>query len=1334
MSIARRVRRLGAALFALVLVAGVAVSPAGAEPRAARSAFDVDPVRSWAASSSDPAAVMEALDAHRDKLPAEFVGRLKHSRRGLLRVMVAVAERNPSIEASVAGATTWVKWYFDNPRFYAAVTPDQLRMLLGSDVVTFVEPDVRLTYFMSASTIDIHARSLAGDGTGVWSFDPAAGPRGALRSDIPGLTVEQATGKGVTVAITDSGIDRTHRDFGGWDCQPGPYTPCQSRIVRAVTTEHLIGGTDPGDLAPTTELGSGHGSHVAGTVAGNGYYGRDGGKDAAMYGADGIPFGVAPEASLIMTKNGDTLWAGMSQFALEWQLENAQKYGIRVSSNSWGCLGGCSFNGGSATGRLFKDMYNAGIVTVFAAGNDGGTNDGAKFSGYAQSPYVLGVAAYKNEDHRLASFSSRGSDNSLPDAATWTPESEPVNGERRPDVAAPGVDIWSARTLTGGAASGVPRVSTADVVGGRGCCIRDYAIMSGTSMATPHVAGVAALAFSACPTSTPLDVMRAIKASAETDILKTAGSATAEPFEVGYGGLEARAAVDWLLARNCDSNTSGGGEPEPTETATASPTASPSESPTGTPTGGTTYYFHSPTGIGNADRTTTANSHFDTSPPTDTGASTFYDLPANSGAPQAIYDPYWTGSVAERIERLDVRFWQRAPAANALGEVNYLVWVWVGNTRYELPTLTAKVPPTIGNATGLVEGSFTTMLDANDQEIPLSIDPAGQPVTITIAGIVDETGGYIQYDSVAKPAGFTVNAGAVETDPTESPTSDPSTTPTSDPTPSTGERGSYPVVPNDTYFGKQWGPVKIGAPEAWQEKQATGFGVNVAVIDTGLDLGHPDFACGGKLGTGAAVIDGQVLYGEKAGDMNGHGTHVAGIVGACTNNGTGTVGVAPDARITPYRVFTTAEEGAGDLNDIAVAIEQATDDGAHVINMSLGIGIGALPFVGGAIGYVDELFPEIDAAIEYAQSKGVVVVIAAGNSAVLPLCEYPAIAEDAICVGATDRNDLKSWYGTFPNKLDDDGGFGPSLSAPGGQGTFCSDSIFSTYWRAAPDEPICSDERGYEAIDGTSMASPHVAGVAALLYDRLGAARSAASRETITQTLLDTSVDLGTPGYDPVFGFGRVDAAKAVRAIPIVEPVQATTVTFTADSATSGQYSDDAVFAARLTDEAGAPVAEADVTFEMVGASGSQSWTATTDADGVASDTRKIDQEPGPYQLTVRYAGQKDAYEGSADTTDFVVDFEDSATSLEVGPATGSGKNKTRSLTATLSDADSGAGVADREISFFCDGTHVATAVTGPDGVASANAPMNCAKGSHEYQAVFDGDSYYVGSSDTKTS
>jgi subtilisin family serine protease len=547
----------------LALTAAALIALAGAS---SANAADT----SWLTSAAS-----SALQQHADKVPAEFNDRLKYALPdGTLRVMVATQRRDAQVEGFVAGATSKVQWYGSSPRFLALVTPAQLVTLLDSPVITFVEPDYRLTPAMSGASLDTHARSATGDGTGVWSFDPAGGTFGALRPDATGLTADSATGKGVTAAIIDSGIDETHKDFGGFSCQPGAYAPCESRIKRTVVLDHLVGDGFDFQGLPTTEAFSGHGTHVAGIIGGNGFYTRDGDADAARYGGDGYVFGVAPQADLISIKNGDAIWAGLSSFGLEWLIEHGRENGVRVVNNSWGCIGGCSFDGNSASAQQFRDLYNAGIVVTFAAGNDAGGEDGAAFSGNAQSPYVIGVAAYDHTNHQLADFSSRGQKagtGTLADPATWTPQSEPANGLRRPDVAAPGVNVWSARTLTGGAASLIPRVNTNDVTGGGSSGFVPYAQMSGTSMATPHVVGAVTLLASACPAAAPLDIMRSVMAGAVRDkVTKTASSVVAEPFEVGYGGLDIRRSLDWLRTQP----VCGGAAPNQAPTATITATDS----------------------------------------------------------------------------------------------------------------------------------------------------------------------------------------------------------------------------------------------------------------------------------------------------------------------------------------------------------------------------------------------------------------------------------------------------------------------------------------------------------------------------------------------------------------------------------------------------------------------------------------------------------------------------------------------------------------------------------------------------------------------------------------
>jgi serine protease len=396
------------------------------------------------------------------------------------------------------------------------------------------------------------------------------------------------------------------------------------------------------------------------------------------------------------------------------------------------------------------------------------------------------------------------------------------------------------------------------------------------------------------------------------------------------------------------------------------------------------------------------------------------------------------------------------------------------------------------------------------------------------------------FAGVNTTAFLTVQPGTPAPSPSPTQTATPTATPS--PTPDLRVRGVYPVLPDDPYFGTpdeddvtnftftptQWGMRKIQAPQAWQEDRATGFKINVAVVDSGVDLDHPEFLCDDwKL----KVDPTAAFAGTEPGpdDENGHGSHVAGIIGACTNNGTGVVGVAPDATIIPVQVLD--KDGSGSIASIADGIRRATDLGAHVINMSLSAGIGILPAGGGAVGYLDGFSPEIDSALAYAQSKGVVVVAAAGNDTTLPLCEYPAFYQGVVCVGATDPRDLRSYYSTGPNKPSGE----PTIVAPGGTGqVFCdgfAEEILSTWSLENEPHPAsgdCENLTGYEAIQGTSMATPHVAGVAALVYDRIGGVRSVENAAKVIEALIGGADDLGLPGADPIFGAGRLNAVGAV--------------------------------------------------------------------------------------------------------------------------------------------------------------------------------------------------------------
>lgn len=265
-----------------------------------------------------------------------------------------------------------------------------------------------------------------------------------------------------------------------------------------------------------------------------------------------------------------------------------------------------------------------------------------------------------------------------------------------------------------------------------------------------------------------------------------------------------------------------------------------------------------------------------------------------------------------------------------------------------------------------------------------------------------------------------------------------------------------------------WGISRIGADKIWDT--ATGIGVTVAVIDTGVEITHPDLQ--GKVGRGYDFVNDK----ESTEDDNGHGTHVAGIVIAARNNA-GTVGVSHGASVMPVKVLNSA--GSGYISDVAKGIYWATDNGAHVINLSLGTPVDT---------------DVLRRAVNYASSKGVLIVAAAGNEYGAP-CQFPAAYDNVLCVVATDSS----------NRLASFSNVGGELAAPGV-------SNYSTFLGGT-----------YRYLSGTSMAAPHVAGSLAVLR---GICSDCSSSELI-ETLRDTAVDLGTEGADIIFGYGLVDLRAA---------------------------------------------------------------------------------------------------------------------------------------------------------------------------------------------------------------
>jgi len=336
------------------------------------------------------------------------------------------------------------------------------------------------------------------------------------------------------------------------------------------------------------------------------------------------------------------------------------------------------------------------------------------------------------------------------------------------------------------------------------------------------------------------------------------------------------------------------------------------------------------------------------------------------------------------------------------------------------------------------------------------------------------------------------------------------------------------AVENDPYlssfgtwgqnYDDLWGIKKIGAPAAWDTN--TGSGIIVAVVDTGTDYNHPDIS--GNIWTNTKEIAGNGIDDDHNGfiddvrgwdfigstssnpqessdpiDHYGHGTHVAGTIAAMGNNGIGVIGVAWNSHVMAVKGLD--DQGFGLSSTLGPAILYAANNGADVINASWG---------------GPSYSQTIADAISYAYNLGAVIVVSAGNNSSDARSFYPAALPDVITIAATDPTDSLAGFSNFGSKID--------AAAPG---------VDILSLQAAGTNLGISLSPGYTRLSGTSMAAPHVSGLAALILSQ----NPSYSNEDVRQVVRVSATDLGTSGYDLTYGYGRINASAAVGNAGVLE-------------------------------------------------------------------------------------------------------------------------------------------------------------------------------------------------------
>lgn len=280
------------------------------------------------------------------------------------------------------------------------------------------------------------------------------------------------------------------------------------------------------------------------------------------------------------------------------------------------------------------------------------------------------------------------------------------------------------------------------------------------------------------------------------------------------------------------------------------------------------------------------------------------------------------------------------------------------------------------------------------------------------------------------------------------------------------------MLPNDEFYDLyQWNFKMLGLENAWGSTTGA-FDVPVAILDSGIDPTHLDLEQ--RISSGYNAFEDNDSYQDE----NGHGTHVAGIFGAVTNNSDGVAGVTWENPIMAVKVLD--HDALGNSFSIAKGIKWATDNGAKVMNLSLGDA------------HSSEVLHD---AIKYAYNNDVVIIAATGNENVEDAM-FPAGYKEVLAVGSVNQQNERSVFSNYGNHVD--------VVAPG-------EHIPSTYM---------GDE--YVMMSGTSMAAPHVTGIAALLRSK----EPDLTNEEVYQRIRDTALDLGAVGFDRYYGYGEIDTSR----------------------------------------------------------------------------------------------------------------------------------------------------------------------------------------------------------------